>query len=95
MGLLAETEVTEKSCGSYCVQMTWGCWQRQKLQRRAVEWQEALERKGLKVNAKKREVMVGAREVRVEADISENGGSEEEVRHREGAGWGNGEKCQE
>ena len=32
---------------------------------------EALERKGLKVNTKKTEVMVCAREVRVEADISD------------------------
>ena len=38
------------------------------LQRRVVEWQEALERKGLKVNAKKTEVVVCTREVRVEAD---------------------------
>ena len=27
--------------------------------------------------------------------ISENGGCESEVRHRLGAGWGSGEKCQE
>ena len=27
--------------------------------------------------------------------ISENGGNEEEVRHRVGAGWGTGRKCQE
>ena len=27
--------------------------------------------------------------------ISENGGCEEEARHRVGAGWGSGEKCQE
>ena len=38
----------KKNSGSYCIQMTWGCWQRQKLQRRAVEWQESLDRKGLK-----------------------------------------------
>ena len=36
-----------------------------------MEWQEALERKGLKMNAKKTEVMVRTREVRVEADISD------------------------
>ena len=41
------------------------------LQRRVVGWQEALQRKGLKVNAKKTEVMVCTREVSVEADISD------------------------
>ena len=39
------------------------------LQRRVVEWQEALERKGFKVNAKKTEVTACTREVRAEADI--------------------------
>ena len=36
-----------------------------------MEWQEASDKKGLKVNAKKTEVMVCSREVRVEADISD------------------------
>ena len=36
------------------------------------EWQEALDRKGLKLNASKSEVMACTRECRVEADISDN-----------------------
>ena len=36
-----------------------------------MEWQEALGRKGLKVNVKKTEVVVCTREVRVEADLSD------------------------
>ena len=43
----------------------------EELQRRLVEWQEALDRKGLKANARETEVMVCTREVRVEADISD------------------------
>ena len=41
----------------------------EELQGRMVEWQEALERKCIKVNAKKTEVIVCPREDRVEADI--------------------------
>ena len=37
-----------------------------------MEWQEALNRKGLKLNANKSEVMACTRECRVEADISDN-----------------------
>ena len=36
-----------------------------------MEWQEAIERKGFIVNAKKTEVMVCTRQVRAEADISD------------------------
>ena len=36
-----------------------------------MEWQETSDKKGLKVNAKKTEVMVCSREVRVEADTSD------------------------
>ena len=41
--------------GRYCMKITWGYWQRREMsyreQRRVVEWQEALEKQGLKVNA--------------------------------------------
>ena len=41
----------------------------EELRRRMVEWLEVLERKCLKVNAKKTEVIVCLRQDRVEADI--------------------------
>ena len=58
----------KKNSESYCMHMTWGYWQIQKpghAQRSVEESQE--EKKGLKVNANKTEVMVCTREVRVEA----------------------------
>ena len=45
-----------------------------------MEWQEALERKGLKVNAKKPEVVVCRREVR-EADISDKRRKIDRLKH--------------
>ena len=51
--------------------MTWGVLAEteEELQRRVVEWQEAIKRKGLKIKEKITEIIMRTREGRVDAEI--------------------------
>ena len=57
------------------------------LQRRVGEWQESLERGGLKVNVNKTEVMISSKEGRDRLAIRENIGSDLKKKLRDSSTW--------